>query len=434
MKGDITMSQKEIQRVRVLEQVTSGALKLIEAKEFLGISYRQAKRLKLKYREAGPVGIIHGNRERIPSNVLDKNTKKLIIELSEREYADFNDTHFAEMLQEQEGILISRESVRKIRRANGQGPKRKRRAVKHRSRRPRKPSTGMLVQWDGSPHHWFGQHNPPCCLLSAIDDADTKLLAALFVPEEASEGYLRLLTMLLSCHGVPLAIYHDRHSIFVRTDESWSIEEQLQGYQYPTHVGRVLQDLNICSVQAFSPQAKGRVERGFGTLQDRLTAELAREGITDMEKANTWLQKVFINRYNRRFAKKPQSAISSFRKISKSEIYLKVSYGYEAVVGNDNCVRLGGLIIDIPKPKTRKSYARKRVLVRHHVDGKWSVWDNDIKIATHERTPFKEPVRSWKRRTPGDIRKGKHALQVYISSKPASSSRGHNRFAVRGTY
>ena len=434
MKGDITMSQKEIQRVRVLEQVMSGALKLIEAKDFLRISYRQAKRLKLKYRDSGPVGILHGNRGIIPSNLLDADTKKLILELSAGEYADFNDTHFTEMLQEKEGILISRESVRKIRRANGQGAKRKRRAVKHRSRRPRKPCAGMLVQWDGSPHYWFGTHNPPCCLLKAVDDADSKLLAALFVPEEASEGYLRLLTKLLSRHGVPLAIYHDRHSIFVRTDESWSIEEQLQGYQYPTHVGRVLQDLNICSVEAFSPQAKGRVERGFGTLQDRLIAELAHEGITDIDTANTWLQKVFINRYNRRFAKKPQSAASSFRKILKSEIYLKVSYGYEAVVGNDNCVRLGGLIIDIPKPKTRMSYARKKVLVRHHVDGKWSVWDDDVKIASHESTPFKEPVRSWKRRTQGDIRKGKHAVQVYISSKPASSSRGHNRVAVRGTY
>lgn len=292
----------------------------------------------------------------------------------------------------------------------------------------------MLVQWDGSPHHWFGEYNTPCCLLSAIDDADSRLLAALFVPEETSAGYLRLLTMLLKRHGVPLAIYHDRHSIFSRTDESWSIEEQLQGYQYPTHVGRVLQELNICALEAYSPQAKGRVERGFGTLQDRLIAELAHHGITDMHEANTWLQKVFINRYNRRFAKKPLSASSSFRTISKPEIYLKVSYGYEATVGNDNCVRLGGLIIDIPKPKGRMSFAKKKVLVRHHIDGKWSVWDHDTRIAVHGSTPFREPVRSWKRRTHGDIRKGKHALQVYISSKPASAPRGHNRFALRGTY
>jgi hypothetical protein len=144
----------------------------------------------------------------------------------------------------------------------------------------------MLVQWDGSPHHWFGEDQPPCCLLSAVDDADSKLLTALFVPEENAEGYMRLLQKLLIRHGVPMAVYHDRHSVFVRLDDSWSIDEQLQGAQYPTHVGRVLQELGICSVQAYSPQAKGRIERSFGTLQDRLLAELHLEGITDMQTAN----------------------------------------------------------------------------------------------------------------------------------------------------
>lgn len=434
MKGDIVMSQKEIQRVRVMEQVQSGALKLIEATELLELSYRQGKRLKVKYKESGPVGLIHGNRGRMPANVLGEREKELIRQLVTGKYADFNDSHVTEMLQESEGIFVSRESVRRIRRAEGQAPKRKRRLTKHRSRRPRKPCVGMLIQWDGSPHHWFGKDHPPCCLLAAIDDADGKLLGALFVPEETSEGYLRLLSKLLSRHGVPLAIYHDRHSIFVRTDDSWSIEEQLQGYQYPTHVGRVLQELNICSVQAFSPQAKGRVERGFGTLQDRLIAELALEGITDIDEANAWLDAVFINRFNRKFAQKPRSAMSSFRKISKPEIYLKVSYGYEAVVGNDNCVRLGGLVIDIPKPKGQMSYVKKRVLVRQHLDGKWSVWDKDTKIASYKSTPFREPVRAWKRRSAGESRKGNIALQVYISSKPASSPRGHYPVAVRGTY
>lgn len=434
MKGGIVLSQKEIQRVRVMEQVMHGLLTVVEASGFMGLSYRQAKRLKAKYGKAGPEGLIHGNRRRKPANALAKSKKELIINLSEGKYQDFNDSHFTEMLREREGVTVSRETVRKIRRTEGQKPKRKRRAVKHRSRRPRKECKGMLVQWDGSPHRWFGPDHQPCCLLNAIDDADGRLLALIFVSQETSEGYMKLLHKMLVRHGAPVAIYHDRHSIFVRTDDFWSIDEQLQGSQYPTHIGRVIQELNISSVQAYSPQAKGRVERSFGTLQDRLIAEMALEGIKDMETANTWVDKVFINRYNRQFARKPQTATSVFRKLSKREIYHKTSYAYEVIVGNDNCVRLGGLCIDIPKPRDRMSFAKKQVLVRQHIDGRWSVWDSDKKIASHKSTPFKEPVRSWKIRNYKDKIRGKHALQVYIASKPAPSPRGHFRVAVKGTY
>ena len=434
MIGDIVMSRKDLQRVRLMERVMGGALTLVEASVYLGLSYRQSKRLKASYKKSGPVGMIHGNRGRAPGNALDASKRDIILKLSESTYADSNDSHYTEMLEELEGIIVSRETVRKIRRSSGQKAKRKRRPSKHRSRRPRKASQGMLVQWDGSPHRWFGDSQPPCCLLIAVDDADGKLLAAIFVPEETSAGYLRLLRKMLIRHGIPMAIYHDRHTIFVRTDDSWTIEEQMLGRQYPTHVGRVLEELNICSVQAYSPQAKGRVERNFGTLQDRLIAELALKGISDIEEANKWLDNYFIHRYNRRFAKKPQSTTSAFRKILKPEIYHTVSYAYEAVVGNDNCIRLGGLVIDIPKPKRRMSFAKKRVFVRQHLDGKWTVWDGDNKIATHKSTPFREPIRSWKIRNSKERRYGKHALQVYISSKPATPTRGHFPFALRGTY
>src|SRR4030067_1936681 len=161
MKGDIVLSQKEIQRVRVMEQVMNGAVTLVQASEFIGVSYRQAKRLKGCYRSRGPEGVIHGNRGREPSNALDESKKELILSLSSGKYAECNDSHFTEMLKEREGIIISRESIRKLRRSNGQKPKRKRRPVKHKSHRPRKECQGMLVQWEGSPHHWFGEGQPP---------------------------------------------------------------------------------------------------------------------------------------------------------------------------------------------------------------------------------------------------------------------------------
>ena len=131
-----------------------------------------------------------------------------------------------------------------------------------------------MIQWDGSPHHWLGPDQPPCCLMAAIDDADSRLLAAILVPVESALAYLRLLDMVVRRHGVPLSVYQDRHSALKRNDDFWSLEEQLAGVRYPTHVGRVLGELQVAAISAQSPQAKGRVERGFGVLQDRLIAEL----------------------------------------------------------------------------------------------------------------------------------------------------------------
>ena len=434
MEGKIVLSHKELHRIRVFEQVVNEVMSLGEACRLLGLSYRQTKRMSSRYLLKGALGLLHGNRGRRPSNVVAPELRDRILQLSNGKYGNFNDTHFTEMLKEREDISLSRESVRKILRSSGKGPKRRRRPPRHRSRRPRIERAGMMVQWDGSPHHWFGEDYPPCCLLSAMDDADGRLLGALFVPAESSEGYLRLLAMILLRHGIPLSVYHDRHNIFIRSDDHWSIEEQLQGRQYPTHVGRVLEELAICSISANSPQAKGRVERGFGTFQDRLIAEMGLEGITDMETANEWLEKVFIRRYNSRFGKKAAKSGNTFRAISKAQIYLRVAFAYEAVVGNDNCIRLGGLMIDIPPGPKGRSYARKKVLVRQHFDGKWTVWLDDQKIGAHKATPFKEPVRSWKMRSGRNDVKGKKAIQVYISSKPAPPNRGHFPLAVRGSY
>lgn len=206
------------------------------------------------------------------------------------------------------------------------------------------------------------------------------------------------------------------------------------GVQYPTHVGRVLGELEITSICANSPQAKGRIERAFGVLQDRMIGEMRLDGIIDIESANRWLEQVFIDRHNARFAKKGAKGGSAFRKISKQEIYHHVCFAYEATVGNDNCIRLGGMIIDIPKGKNGAGYAKKRALVKQHLDGAWTVWLGDKKIASHKATGFKEPIRSWKQRNKKKDARARQATQVYISSKPAPPPKGHFPVAVRGTY
>jgi len=426
MEGTIILSRKEARRVRVMEQIVLGSMSLAEGCHLLGVSYRQGKRIRKRYISDGVGGLAHKGRGKSSSKAVSASLRETVLSLKSGVYAIHNDTHFTEALAEREDINLSRETVRQILRGAGVAAKRGRKAPQHRKRRERRPVEGMMAQWDGSPHRWFGDDLPPCCLMAAVDDATGKLLGALFVQSESSESYLRLLAMVARRHGVPVSVYHDRHSSLVRNDPYWSIEEELAGSRYPTHVGRVLAELGIESIQAGSPQAKGRIERAFGVLQDRLIAEMTLEGIKEMEmkSANEWLEKVFIARHNARFAKPGPKEGSAFRKVGAQEMYNAMVFAYEAVVGSDNCVRLGGMMIDIPAGKGGRGYAKSRVSVRQHLDGKWSVWKDGVKIATGKATAMREPVRQWKRRNGKSDTKSRETIQVYIASKPASPEKG----------
>lgn len=424
MEGTIILSRKEAKRVGVMEQVVLGSMSLAEGCHLLGVSYRQGKRIRKRYMSDGVSGLAHKGRGKSSSKAVSASLREKVLSLKGGVYAAHNDAHFTGALAEREGINLSRETVRQILRGYGVAAKRSRKAPRHRKRRERRPIEGMMAQWDGSPHRWFGDDLPPCCLMAAVDDATGKLLGALFVQSESSESYLRLLAMVAQRHGVPVSVYHDRHGSLVRNDPYWSLEEELAGSRYPTHVGRVLAELGIGSIPAGSPQAKGRIERAFGVLQDRMIAEMGLDGIKDMNAANEWLKKVFIARHNARFAKPAPEEGSAFRKVGAQEMYNATTFAYEAVVGSDNCVRIGGLMIDIPAGKGGRGYAKSRVSVRQHLDGKWSVWKDGEKIAAHKATPFREPLRQWKRRNGKLEIKGREAIQVYIASKPASPEKG----------
>ena len=190
------MSQKERQRYHLLKMVIGGRVTLREAGSVIGVSYRQAKRLKKKLNTLGAKGLVHGNRGRPSPRVLSRERVTRIVELSQKTYSAFNDTHFTEKLNEVEGITVSRDTVRRLRRANGIKPKRRHRPKRHFKRRARKPQEGMMVLWDGSPHRWFGEDHAPCCLMAAIDDAKGTLCEAFFLPYECSYGYLKLLTQV----------------------------------------------------------------------------------------------------------------------------------------------------------------------------------------------------------------------------------------------
>lgn len=419
MKGDIlVMSEKERRRCHLLQMALDGRITLKDTGEFMDVSYRHAKRLKGKYKKYGARGIVHGNRGKSPPNAFSKEVRDHILELSREKYVGFNDTHFTEKLQEVEGIDISLETVRVLRRSNGIAPKKKRRPKKHYQRRARKEQEGMMVLWDGSPHRWFGEDHPSCCLMAAIDDATGTLVAARFFPFEGSEGYLWLLKYIVSNYGIPLSIYQDRHGSLHRNDTNWSLEEELAGKQEPTQVGYALEALGIRPIFALTPQAKGRVERLFGTLQDRLIAELALNGITTIEAANRFLDTVFIKDFNKRFAVSAEEPEKAWREISRGvDPERTISFRYTATVGNDNTVRLGGVIIDIPPGPQRKSYAKANVEVRQLLDGSWRIYYKDTLIATHPSTTIGEPIRALNRKRTHTKGAKSHSW-VYMASQP----------------
>jgi transposase len=406
MEGEkVFMSQRQLQRLEVMSLVEAGKITLKEGAEKIGMSYRQTKRIRKRVQEKGAKGLIHGNTGKPSNHRMKEGIKAKVLKLSQKVYGEFNDQHFTEKLAEEEGIEVSRETVRKIRRGAGMGPKRKRRGQKHRKRRERKAQEGWMVLWDGSPHPWFGQNRPPCCLMAAIEDATGVILAARFFVFEGTEGYLWLLRQIVTQYGIPLSIYQDRHGSLKRNDDHWTLEEELAGRQEPTQVGQALRSLGIQPIFALSPQAKGRIERLFGTLQDRLGAELGLAKVTTLQQGNDLLP-AFIRRFNHRFAIAPCQVEKAWRSVPKTlDVDRAISFHYPTKVGLDNTVRLGNLLLDIPPGPLGRSYAKARVEVRQLLNGSWKVYYRDRLIAKHPPTALQEPIRALRRKrspAPGD--------------------------------
>ena len=396
--NDFAVSVRDVKRYELLKRVLEGRLTLAAVTGALGVSYRQAKRLKQKARQ-GLRELRHGNRGRPPANKREEGLRQRVLALSQERYAQFNDTQFTEELASREGVVIGRETVRRWRREAGLAPKRKRRAPRHRRRRPRQAAEGLMMLWDGSPHHWLGRERPPCCLMAAMDDATSKVLGLLLAPQETSWAYLKLLEQVLARWGVPASVYQDQHSALKRNDKDWSLEEELAGRREPTQVGLALEALQIQPIFALSAQAKGRVERLFGTLQDRLLALLELEGITTLESANAYLGNGFLEAFNRRFAEIADSPHCAWHKPpAPAERERLLSLRYRATVGNDNAVRLEGLVIDIPPGPRNRSYAQARVEVRQLLDGRWQIYCQERLIAEAPATEIAEMIRTRRRR------------------------------------
>jgi len=307
------LTQKEITKLRVINQTIDAVITIKEAAELLDLSERQVIRLKKGVLEQGPAFIIHKNRGRKPEHAIPDDIQKRIIALKTSKYLEANFAHFQELLEEHENICVSYPTVYRILSQAGIKSPKKHRKRKAYHRRKRKPQEGMLVQIDASPHPWiiggdfFSLHG-------AIDDATGKILALSFTKNECLEGYFKIMEQIVKHHGIPMSIYCDRHTIFVSPkDGKLTVEEQLEGKQVNlTQFGRAMEELGVTIIKAKTAQGKGRIERLWETLQSRLPVEFKIRGINTMEAANSFLVE-FMKRFNERFAVLPENPQSAFR-------------------------------------------------------------------------------------------------------------------------
>jgi len=394
----IPMRQRELQRYHTVRLVAERRITGAEAAQSLGLSLRHVRRLLARLRREGRGALVHGNRGRPSSRRLPATTREQILTLARGKYAGLNTTHLTEVLHATEGLCVSRVTVHRVLQAAGVARPRRRRPPRHRARRARKAQAGLLVLWDGSPHAWLEARGPACCLSGALDDATGRLLpGAAFVPAEDTVSYLRLLRSLVGTCGIPVALYMDRHSIFRRNDDAWTMAEELQGTQEPTQVGRALAALGIEAIYALSPQAKGRIERLWGTLQDRLVAELRVAGITTLAAANAFLPR-FTARFNARFARPAAESTPAWRPVPRDLDLDRICSLYTAAtVLNDNTVRTQGQILQIPPGPGGRGYAKARVEVRQFLDGTWRIYYRDQLLATPAAATG-PPQRSLRRR------------------------------------
>jgi transposase len=371
----VTMSQKEFQRVKVIENAAGGRLSVREASRLLQLSERQVQRLKRRYRPDSIAWVQHGNRGRSVPWALPLPQKQLILHLAGGKYRGFNDSHLAEKLREEENLAVSRETVRRILRSAKVASPQRRRPRQYRSRRPPRPRFGMMALTDASRHPWLEGRGPTLTLLGFQDDATGQILAAHFQLEaENTLGYLRPLHAMITAHGVPLSLYRDRHGIFQRNDAHWTLAEQLAGKQTPTQLGRALDQLGIEQIPARSPQAKGRIERVWRTCQDRLVSELRLAGATTVAHANAVLAR-FCADYNQRFARPPAEAARDFRRLPRRfDLARCLSLHYQRIVGPDHTVTLGAQSIALPPLPGQRGYARETVELSHQLDGMLRVY------------------------------------------------------------
>jgi len=365
MEGIVGLSAKERARLVELAQVKSGRQTVVAASERLGMSGRQGKRIWKRYRAEGAKGLVHRSRGRPSNRMLDPDSKRQSLELCRARLSGFGPTLAAEKLAEQ-GLEVDHETLRRWLMAEGLWKKRRKRGP-HRRWRPPKEHFGELVQMDGSFHDWLETGREPC-LLDMVDDA-TANMEGEFFEQETTEGAMRVLWRWIERYGIPRALYTDHKNLYV-ADREPTKDEQLAGRPALTAFGRACHKLGIQIIPASSPQAKGRIERRHGVLQDRLVKEMRLRGIKDLAAANALLREGFLEAINERFAHSAASRVDYHRNVPRGlrleDVFV---FEEERTVQNDWTVAWGSRWYQITGPISRMPRRRERIVVRRRLDG-----------------------------------------------------------------
>lgn len=355
------MSRKEVQRLEVIQRVGSKELDQAQAALLLGLSVRQVKRLCRRVREHGSQGLISRKRG-LPSNRrISPDQREHFVQVVRSHYADFGPQLAHEYLEREHGFQWSVETLRGWMLHAGLWQAKRRRAKRVHNPRARRECLGELVQIDGSHHDWFEGRSTKCCLIAFIDDATGRVLGARFFDQETTQGYLAVLHALVQRLGAPLALYSDRHGIFTKADPEDN---------KPTQFERALLQLHIEPICAHSPQAKGRVERLFQTLQDRLCKAMRLQGIDDIEQANSWLDE-YLREHNRRFAVQPTQAQDMHRPwVGTTHALADIcSLHHQRQLSAQGACKFEGGILQLCPKQPHAPKARAMVDIAQHGDG-----------------------------------------------------------------
>lgn len=381
----IKMSKKELYRGEVIAKASCKEITQKAASEELGISLRQVKRLSKQYKQKGMLGLIHRNRGRSSNKKISPSTRTRILELIGNSYPDFGPQLIMEQLEERHQIKVSREWIRILMIEEGIWQAKKRKSTRYYQRRNRRPREGELLQIDGSPEYWFEDRRGKCSLINMVDDATGKIMELRFVEAECLEGYFQGMKRYIGRFGRPLAIYSDRHTIFKSPKE----DGKLRLSQF----GRAMKELGIELIHANSPQAKGRVERVHGTLQDRLIKLMRLENISSIEEGNTYLESFRVE-YNLRFGRAPHSSENAHKKLPNGTDLEKVLCRRESrKISKSLEVAYKHKIYQIGTIGNDKKLVGKTVQVIEHINGVIIEFDGEeFEYKLFEDQPYQETV------------------------------------------